>query len=284
MVRPDEDRPQGRESRCVGLAGESPVSVYAGTPSSRPRASEETPPSERGIESPHGAACAAAGSEAAGPMRKRETLQPRQIYNGEAEPLMSRRRQHPAPDREGPARKAARTGGAQDSPGVWRRARGDSPTRNRRDPPRRPASGEGGPYKPKAKGGRAGRESEGLVVPLTVATRTPPEGRGPALVVPVGGGKREGMSGPSSQTNNPMNRSARTPKLALRGRQAPCGAWAPGAVPNGGSDDQPRPGSTMTYGRSARAMRRPSVSRVQETCTHGLNGGLRKRSRRGHRA
>jgi len=39
--------------------------------------------------------------------------------------------------------------------------------RNRRDPSWRPTSGEGGSYKPMAKGNRAGRESEGLIVPWT---------------------------------------------------------------------------------------------------------------------
>ena len=43
-------------------------------------------------------------------------------------------------------------------------------------------SGEGGFYKPKAKGNRAGRESEGFVVPMTPVER-PDEGRDPALVV-----------------------------------------------------------------------------------------------------
>ena len=58
---------------------------------------------------------------------------------------------------------------------------------------RRPASGEGGPYKPTVKGDRAGRESERPIVPLTPATRTPVEGRGLALVELAQGGKREGM-------------------------------------------------------------------------------------------
>ena len=37
--------------------------------------------------------------------------------------------------------------------------------RNRRDPSWRPTSGEGGSYKPMAKWNRAGRESEGFIVP-----------------------------------------------------------------------------------------------------------------------
>ena len=65
----------------------------------------------------------------------------------------------------------------QDARGVGRRACGHSSMRNRRDPSRRPTSGEGDPYKPTVKGDRAGRESEGLIVPLTPVTkRRPREG------------------------------------------------------------------------------------------------------------
>ena len=53
-------------------------------------------------------------------------------------------------------------------------------------------SGEGDSYKPTVKGNRAGRESEGSIV-LTTPAERPDEGRGPALVVPVSGGKRRGM-------------------------------------------------------------------------------------------
>ena len=71
----------------------------------------------------------------------------------------------------------------QDTHGVWRRARQHSLIRNRRDPSWRPTSGEGGSYKPMAKGNRAGRESEGFIVPRR-RSRRPDEGRDPALVVP----------------------------------------------------------------------------------------------------
>src|SRR5580765_2218420 len=91
-----------------------------------------------------------------------------------AEPLMSRRRQQTA---------SAQTGRMQDASGVGRRARWQSLMRNRRDPSWRPTSGEGGPYKPTVKGDRAGRESEGFIVPLTSVTKTPAEGRDPALVM-----------------------------------------------------------------------------------------------------
>ncbi len=75
--------------------------------------------------------------------------------------------------------------------------------RNRRDPPRRPTLGEGGLYTPKVKGGRAERESEGPVVPTKMEAKTPLEGRGPALVVPVPVGKREGMP---ERANDPADK------------------------------------------------------------------------------
>lgn len=69
----------------------------------------------------------------------------------------------------------------QDARGVGRRARGHSPMRNRRDPSRRPASGEGGPYKPMVKGDRAGRESEGLIVPSDAGDQNAGRGKEPCF-------------------------------------------------------------------------------------------------------
>jgi hypothetical protein len=169
-VRPDEDpRALARgPSCCVGLAGGSPAAVSVAAPRSRPRAWGEILPPERGVKSPQEAVWPLGGEQACGPNAKSVNLAaPRQKNpKGEvAEPIMSRRRQQTAP---------ARSEGVQDASGVWRRARRDSRTRNRRDPPRRPTSGEGGPYKPMAKGGRAGRESEGLVVPSTAGGQARP--------------------------------------------------------------------------------------------------------------
>ena len=65
-------------------------------------------------------------------------------------------------------------------------------------------SGEGGPYKPKAKGGRAGRESEGLVVPLKSGRTGRAEGRGPGFVASATGGKCEGMA---ARPNNPSDKA-----------------------------------------------------------------------------
>jgi hypothetical protein len=231
------------------------------------------------------------GSKAAGPMRKREPLQPREISarKGEvAEPIMSRRRQQTAPEGAAWDRVAAcgkrsvadNAGAAQDASGVEGGARGDSPIRNRRGPPRRPTSGEGGAYKPKAKGLRAGRESEGPVVPRTAGTRTPLEGRGPALTAPADGGKREGMA---ERPNHPIDKARE-----LRGRLF---MVAKGRTPhrlhaigNRRSDDPGRGVGRGAGGRSERGMRTSSVSRVREIRMHGLNGGHRSPGPQGHRA
>jgi hypothetical protein len=69
-------------------AGESPVRVGAAAPGSRSQFVGETRRAERDVKSLFG------GSEHAGRSVKR-TLQPRQINNGEAEPVMSRRRPCP---------------------------------------------------------------------------------------------------------------------------------------------------------------------------------------------
>ena len=61
---------------------------------------------------------------------------------------------------------------------------------------------EGGGYKPEVKCCRAGRESEGLVVPMK-PRENPVEGRSPALVAPSDGGKCEGMS---ARTNDPEDK------------------------------------------------------------------------------
>lgn len=65
-------------------------------------------------------------------------------------------------------------------------------------------SGEGGSYKPKAKGGRAGRESEGPIVPAKPGRTDPAEGRGPGFVASATGGKCEGMA---VRPNNPEDKA-----------------------------------------------------------------------------
>jgi len=111
-----------------------------------------------------------------------------------AEPVISGRRQQTVPG----------TGGAQDTSGVWKTARSEGLEGNWRDPTPRPTSGEGSAYKPEvAKGRGAERESEGPTVPGMSRMTTAAEGKGPALVAPTDGGKREGMP---ARANDPANK------------------------------------------------------------------------------
>jgi RNA-directed DNA polymerase len=110
-----------------------------------------------------------------------------------AEPVMSGRRQQTVPG----------TGGAQDTSGVQKTARSEGLEGNWRDPTPRSTSDEGGVYEPEVvKGCRAGRESEGPTVLTMPRVRTAAEGKGPALVAPADGGKREGMP---ARANDPAD-------------------------------------------------------------------------------
>ncbi len=83
-------------------------------------------------------------------------------------------------------------------------ARGEGLVRNRRGPTPRPTLGEGSVYKPEVvKGRRAERESEGPKIPKKARATTATEGRGPALVASVDGGKHEGMV---ERPNNPAGK------------------------------------------------------------------------------
>ena len=168
-IMSDMSRP---DSNCVELAGVDPAAVSAGAPRSRPRAVRETEPSERGVESPP-LAVGPAGGEQVGRPSIKQTLQPRDIRTRkDGWPSRSCRgegnRLHREPER---CRTPAGYGGGH--------ADGSS-TRDRRDPSRRPTLGEGGPYKPTAKGDRAGRESEGPIVPPTPVEKAG-RGKGPCF-------------------------------------------------------------------------------------------------------
>ena len=112
-------------------------------PRSRLRASGEIPPSERSVESPGVAVRRALGKQSCGP-NVSESLQPREIgterQGGRADHVPAK-----ATDCG-----AVASGDPQDTLGVGEGARSEGLVRNRRDPIRRPTSGEGGGYKPKA--------------------------------------------------------------------------------------------------------------------------------------
>jgi len=164
--------PMVRPESHIELTGASPVAVSADAPRSRPRARDEIPSSEWGVKSLTGVVRLPGREQVRRPSVAR-TLQPREMSTrkgGLAEPLMARRRQQTP--------RVIGTG--EDARGVWRRACGHSWVWNRRDPSRWPTSGEGGPYKPMAKGERAGRESEGSIVPPTPVDKVG-RGKGPCF-------------------------------------------------------------------------------------------------------
>jgi hypothetical protein len=205
-----------------------------------------------------------------------ESLQPREI----------RTRKVGWPSRscrgEGNRLRTAVTGDPQDTPGVREGARSEGLVWNRRDPPRLPTSGEGGGYKPTAKCHRAGRESEGLVVPWMASTRTTLEGRGPALVVLADRGKGKGM---------PLGASYPFEEAREPGKEL--SVVAEFAVTSGADVDSQGPTRLTTswwtvvalaHVSNACGTGRPSVSRVREIRTHGLKGGFRNPGSQEHRA
>ncbi|MFO1510345.1 MAG: group II intron reverse transcriptase/maturase [Steroidobacteraceae bacterium] len=92
---------------------------------------------------------------------------------------------------------------AMDCGGVWGAARVQGEVRNTRDPSVPPSSGRGGSYKPKAKSSAVQRESEGIVVPQSVAQAARTNavknnaagGKDPCGGRAEGAGKHERMAG-----------------------------------------------------------------------------------------
>jgi hypothetical protein len=275
MVRPERGSQLGFRC-CTRPAGGSPATVGTpGAPCSRLRATSEMAASERSVESLDWAIGPGQRKQSCGP-NVSESLQPREISTER----QGGRADHVAAKATDCGRVV--TGDPQDTLGVGEGARSEGLVRNRRDPPRRPTSGEGGGYKPMAKCHRAGRESEGLVVPWMAPTKTSPEGRGPALVTLTNWGKGEGMpywaNYPFEKAREPGNELSVVAKLvaplgAVLVSQEPLGVTTPGRMAG-------------LLGRLSDASNtgRPSVSRVRENRMHGLKGGFRSPGSQEHRA
>ena len=124
---------------------------------------------------------------------------------------------------------------AVDPGGVRGAARVQGEERNARDPSARPSSGQGEPYKPKAKSAAVQRESEGIVVPKSeaLATRTnvaqnnAAGGKGPCGGSAVGAGTREGMAG-KTRPNDPGGRRPRDKVQQLQRRLWAAAKRSPG--------------------------------------------------------
>src|SRR5881397_4252830 len=153
MVRPDE---RLRRSSLIEPAGASPARTGTGPSASRPPARREIDVAEAGCRKPlrreqergpqHQVKPAASTDEQCGSRAAHVTAKATlAMQKSGATPIAS-----PAG-----VRGAARAQGS-----VW----------NRRDPSARPASGQSGAYKLKAKSRRVQRESEGTVVPAKVVT------------------------------------------------------------------------------------------------------------------
>jgi hypothetical protein len=171
MVRPD--RIALCDSRCIGLAGESPVAVSAGAPRSRHRALRETSASEWCVKSlPRVERLV--GKEASPRAQHQVNLaaprhKPPKGRSGRAAHATAKAIDCVVQNR----RDAGRFRGIEE--GTW-----TQPNAEQERPVPAAMSGEGGSYKPMAKGDRAGRESEGFVVPQTPVENAG-RGKGPCF-------------------------------------------------------------------------------------------------------
>src|SRR5262250_1084353 len=153
MVRREADEPRvdgGKSARCALPAGASPASVSTGAPSSRPQASGGDPVVRAGRQKP-----ANSGEQAHGPQHEVKPAASTNLQPGS-------RAAHVTAKATLPAGKPEPSGGPG---GVGGAARVQGSARNARGPSAQPSSRPARPYKPKAKSGRAQRESEGIEVP-----------------------------------------------------------------------------------------------------------------------
>ena len=195
MVRPE---------RRVLLAGESPVRVSAEAPGSRPQPGEETPWVRAGRQRP-----VLAGSNEAGRNKVNTSAssdcQPKGVWEGRAAHSTAK-----ATDSSLVSERLV------DLSGVGVVARFDRRTWNRRDPTRQPASGKDCSYKAgRLKSSRAGRESEGPIVPVKACSKTRRR-EGALLWSCRWAGKREGMP---ETANIPLAKARQLLRPAIGARQ-----------------------------------------------------------------
>ncbi len=188
-------------ARRIVPAGGSPARVSAGAPGSRPPATVERPLAEAWRQKP---------------LRREQADGPQHQVNLAASTHLQwgSRAAHVTAKATSAARETGE-GSAAGSPGVERAARGQGTVGNRRDPSGRFESGQGEPYKPKAKSAAAQRGSEGVIVPRMTVQQNAVGGKDPWGRCGSRGGKREGMTGKTG-SNNP---SGRKPVEKVRGLQ-----------------------------------------------------------------
>jgi len=185
-------------ARFTSPAGESLASVSAGAPSSRPQVDGGDPIAQAGRQKPVRRREPCSGEPARGPQH-------------EVKPAASTDSQSGSRAAHVTAKAMSFVGvpePARDLGGVEGAARVQGDVRNTRDPSARPLSRQASPYKPKAKSGRAQRESEGIVVPQIAAEHNAAGGKGPWGGCVVGAGTCEGMAG-KTEPNAPGGRRPR---------------------------------------------------------------------------
>src|SRR5690606_5279960 len=176
----DEGRAVGPGSaRCTSPAGESPASVSAGAPSSRPQASGEIPSARAGRRKP------LRREQDRGPQHE---VKPAASSEKQSEGRAAHVTAKATLDAQAPER-------ASSLGGVWGAARDHGGVRNTRGPSAPPSSGRDDSYKPKAKSSAVQRESEGVVVVPIAATKNAAGAKDPWDGRAVDAGTRKGMPG-----------------------------------------------------------------------------------------
>src|SRR5229473_1946457 len=171
MVRREGTEPEIAEATaepepcCISSAGESPARVIAGEPGSRPAPEAEMPTGEARCRKPD-AVKTVGGKQQRGPQYE---VNPAASSESQSES----RAAHVTAKATPPARESGWAGGLG---GVRGAARAEGERRNTRDPSRRPTSGDGRAYKPRAKAPcscRASEEAAGEGMTQTAASNHP---------------------------------------------------------------------------------------------------------------
>lgn len=266
MVRREEEdlRPKGRgeTSCCASPTGESPVQVSARAPGSRPQAGGEISLARAGRRKP------LRREQGRGPQHQVKPAASKELQRGS-------RADHVTAKAMTDAGRSGQT--AAGPSGVRGAARVQGEERNTGGPSARPMSGQGAPYKPKAKSAAAQRESEGVVVPRIAVKNNAAGGKGPCFGHARGEGKREGMAGQTGPNDPDVQRhevQVRQPQDGLWAEAKSAAIWRDTTNSTRRSDAR-REVSAQARGPAVQASsRRPSGSRVREIRKHGLNGGL----------
>jgi hypothetical protein len=208
---------RGETARYACPAGESPVPVSIGAPGSRPQVFGGDPFARAGRQKPMMRQEPYSGEQVHGPQHEVKPAASTDKQSGSRAAHVTVKAMH---DTGRDPEPVACLGGVR---GV---ARGQGQGWNTRDPSRRLSSQRARPYKPKAKSGRAERESEGIVVPLIAVTNNAAVGKDPWGGNVAVAGKHEGMAAKSGP-NDPAGLVPSEEVRQLRERLWTVAKWPP---------------------------------------------------------